>query len=161
MKIRRIFLAVLIAAVMSSPLTLMGANPVLAGNQNGNRLEGTWVVTVAATAPNFPPSFIALETYSRGGGMVTSNNLPVPVLPKLGQGSWEKDGNQYAVVIQFFTFDENGAPNGSIRVTHTLNLQGKDAYSGVGEAEFRDVNGGTLFTLPFTSEGQRLTEETP
>ncbi|HXG67395.1 MAG TPA: hypothetical protein VNO70_19985, partial [Blastocatellia bacterium] len=143
-----------------STLTVIGALTLLiaAGSvrpglakSGGGQLEGTWAVTVSfdSPPPGFPDAFTALETYSRGGGLITSNNLPVPVVPKVGQGAWEKNGNQYSVAILFFTFDENGVHNGSIHVRHRITLEGKDAYSGEGEAEFRDVNGNPLFTLPF------------
>ncbi len=42
-------------------------------------LEGTWWVNVnfASPPPGFGPNFTALETYGRGGGLVTSNNFPL------------------------------------------------------------------------------------
>ena len=127
--------------------------------RGSNALEGTWVVTVnlASPPPGFGPSFTALETYNHGGGMVTSNNLP-PV-PRPGQGAWEKRGNQFAVVIQFFLFDQNGWPAGSVKVRHTITLKGSDEYTGAGLAKFFDLNGNLLTSVPFTTQGRRLAPE--
>src|SRR5688572_12249404 len=119
-----------LALGITALLTLVSINavaapPAVAASTNA-QLEGTWVVTVDLITPPpcLPEEFPALETYCRGGGMITSNNM----LQGPGQGSWEKNGNQYAVTILFFTHDAAGAPNGSIRVTHTVNASSRDAY---------------------------------
>lgn len=171
-----ICLAVVMAGALAFPATAGGSFPgARAGKKQitpqeprgaglldvlrrgANALEGTWVVTVnlAAPPPGFGPTFTALETYSRGGGLVTTNNLP-PV-PRPGQGAWERNGNQFAVAIQFFLFDQNGAPAGSVRVTHNITLQGSDEYSGAGEARFFALDGSLLTSVAFTTEGRRLT----
>jgi hypothetical protein len=142
------------AFAMLFVMMIIAAHTMAKSDSGGSRIEGTWVVTVSLSAPGFPSSFTALETYSRGGGLVTSNNLP-PV-PRPGQGVWEKKGNQYAVTILFFLFDQNGAPSGGVKVRHSITPDGKDRYTGVGEAEFSDLDGNLLFTVPFTTEAQRL-----
>jgi hypothetical protein len=122
-----------------------------------NALEGTWIVTVnlVAPPPGFSSSFTALETYSRGGGLVTSNNLP-PV-PRPGQGAWKRNGNRFEVIVRFFLFDQNGAPAGSVIVEHEISLEGKNEYAGAGNARFLDPNGNLLTEVAFTTQGERVT----
>lgn len=118
------------------------------------QLEGTWVVTVDLhnPPPFLPETFSALETYSRGGGLVTGNDMQQGP----GQGSWEKDGDEYAVSILFFVRDADNATTGSIRVRHRVTLDGADSYTGTGEADLFDAAGVPLGTVPFTTIGQRL-----
>jgi hypothetical protein len=131
-----------------------------AGDEGGvpvGELEGTWNVTVSLIGPppGFGSSFTALETYARGGGLVTTNNLPPVARP--GLGSWARRGRSFAVSIQFFLFDASGSPAGLIRVRHRINLDRDDEYFGEGLAQFFDAHENVLLTVPFTSHGRRLT----
>lgn len=126
---------------------------------SGPPLEGTWEVNVDLINPPpfLPEEFTALETYTRGGGMITSND--VPFLAKMGQGAWEKRGDQHCVKIKFFTFDPGGFPSGTITVTHTLTLSGKDEYTGQGRAVLCAPDGTTCATAHFDTAGRRLITE--
>jgi hypothetical protein len=123
--------------------------------------EGTWKVrvTVEDAPPGFPVPFDALETYSRGGGIVTSNNNPL--VPRPGQGAWRKIGNDdYAASIIFFFFGPAGTPIGTVEVTHRFRING-DHYGGSGEANFKDLDGGPLFpehpgAFTFITRAQRI-----
>ncbi len=126
----------------------------MATNTNDAQIEGTWEVTVNLNDPNLPPSFAALETYTHAGGFITSNNMPF--LTRVGQGGWEKTGQQYLVKIKFFRFDPNGLPAGTIAVTHSISLDNKDEYSGTGTAVFCELDGVTCQSVGFTSAGRRL-----
>jgi hypothetical protein len=150
MKIRTLIFALIAIFAASSFASAQGA-------PNTGSLEGTWEVTVVVTAPGFPPFFTALETYGRGGGLITSNNLP-PV-PRPGHGVWTRIGKNYSATIRFFTFDQNGQQNGSIKVRHTVELQGRDYYEGHGEAQFYDAGGNPTGTFNFVTFGQRLAPE--
>jgi hypothetical protein len=125
-------------------------------NSNGQKIEGSWAVEVFLNNPPpfLPASFTALETYSRGGGIVTSNNMAAG--PRLGQGAWDKGGRQFDVGILFFILDQNGAQTGTIKVSHTVTLDGRDAYSGEGVAEIYDTAGNLLASVSFISEGRRI-----
>ena len=124
--------------------------------------EGTWVVRVRVNdaPPGFPVPFDALETYSRGGGIVTSNNNPL--IPRPGQGAWAKTGSdEYTASIIFFFFDPIGAPIGTVEVTHRFTIQ-DNSYSGTGEARFKNLNGDPLFPehpgpFTFTTRAERVT----
>ena len=150
MNCKRSLLALVITALLLSPVEAMAANG------NSHQIEGTWEVTVNLTDPNLPPFFEALETYTRGGGMITSNNMPF--LTRAGQGAWEKAGNNYNVRIKFFKFGADGLPSGTITVTHTITLNGDDEYSGRGTAVFRELDGSS-FSVEFDTEGRRLSSE--
>jgi hypothetical protein len=147
---KKIGITVLVTLLSLSAFAAPTGNNAPAGN-----LEGTWVVTVNLISPPpfLPSQFTATETYSRGGGMVTSNNM----LQGPGQGAWEKDGDGYAVSILFFTHDPSGAPNGSIKVMHTISGADGDSYSGSGTARIYDPSGNLLAAVQFTSTGSRMT----
>lgn len=147
MNCKRTLLALVITVFLLSPVQAMSAT-------GENRIEGTWVVRVNLNEANLPPFFTALETYGTGGTFITSNNLPF--LTKVGQGTWEKQGQQYAVSIVFFKFDENGLPTGTIKVRHTLTLNGKNEYFGSGTALFCEADGTTCQSVAFDTEGRRL-----
>lgn len=147
---KRTVLTLLITALLISPADAFG-RPA-----QGHTIEGTWEVTVDLRDHTLPPFFEALETYGRGGGLITSNNMPF--LTRLGQGSWERIGNGYFVKIKFFKFDPSGVPSGSITVTHTITLTSNDRYVGFGTAVFRELDGSTL-SVQFVTEGRRLSPE--
>lgn len=140
---------------MAVLLTTIATAQPSAAVERAPQLEGTWVVTVDLhnPPPFLPETFTALETYSRGGGLVTGNDMQQGP----GQGSWERNGDQYVVAILFFTRDPENVTNGSIRVRHRVGLDGSGAYSGAGEADLFDSSGNLVMTVPFTSSGQRLT----
>ena len=147
MSFKRSLIVLAIAAILLSGVTVMGIN-------DDPQIEGTWETTVNLNDPNLPPSFLALETYNRDGGLITSNNMPF--LTRVGQGAWEKSGQQYSVKIKFYRFDPNGLPAGTINVTHAISLDTRDEYSGVGTAQFCEPDGVTCQSFGFTSEGRRL-----
>ncbi len=143
--------------------SLMFVSPANAFTGSTNP-EGTWLVEVRVSdaPPGFPVPFTALETYSRSGGIVTSNNNPL--IPRPGQGAWTKSGSDgYTASIIFFFFDPIGTPIGTVEVTHRFTIEG-DVYTGTGEAQFKNLNGESLFPehpQPFTfaSRGRRVTAE--
>jgi hypothetical protein len=160
MSIKRNVFSIAVLLAIFSLLMMGGSDSALAGGAKSSRLEGTWVVTVNLVnpPPGFPSSFTALETYSSGGGLVTSNNLPPA--PRPGQGQWSKgSGQQYSVAIRFFLFDQAGAPAGSINVTHGIDILSKDEYAGIGRADFFGLAGNLFASVPFTTQGQRLQVE--
>jgi hypothetical protein len=147
MNFKRSLVVVVIAAILLSGVKAMGIS-------DDPQLEGTWETTVNLNDPNLPPSFLALETYNHDGGMITSNNMPF--LTRVGQGTWEKNGQHYSVKIKFYRFDPNGLPAGTINVTHAISLDSKSEYSGSGTAEFCEPDGETCQSAGFTSSGRRL-----
>jgi hypothetical protein len=145
----RTLLGLVITALLLGPFQAVGAVA------QSHTIEGSWEVTVNLNDQNLPPFFDALETYSRGGGLITSNNMPF--LTRVGQGAWERSGNKYIVKIKFFKFDTSGLPTGTIAVNHIITLKG-DEYTGIGTAVFRELDGSSI-SVDFDSEGRRLTAE--
>lgn len=154
---KRTLLALVITALLLTPLQALGADG------QGRTIEGTWEVTVnlhvpdSTSIPNLPSSFESLETYGRGGGLITSNNMPF--LTRVGQGAWDKIGNQYFVKIKFFTFDPSGLPLGKIIVTHTVVLSGDDLYTGIGTANLCGPSETDCVKVDFDTVGRRLRAE--
>jgi hypothetical protein len=154
---KRFSSALVLVAILA--LLVTSARFAKAQDSSGQKIEGSWVATVFLNNPPpfLPSSFTALETYSRGGGIVTSNNLAAG--PRIGQGAWDKEGRQFDVGILFLILDQNGAQTGTIKVRHSVTLNGKDEYSGEGVAEIRDTAENLLATVSFTSEGRRIKPE--
>lgn len=157
MNCKRTLVALLITALLITPMNAMGAGG------EGRTIEGTWEVTVnlhvpdSSPIPNLPSSFEALETYGRGGGLITSNNMAF--LTRVGQGTWDKTANQYFVKIKFFTFDPSGSSLGKIIVTHTVVLSGDDLYTGTGTANLCGPSETDCVKVDFDSVGRRLRAE--
>jgi hypothetical protein len=135
---------------------LLLAAPAHADRCAAPQIEGTWVVevTLDGPPPGFPDSFTALETYSRGCGLTTTNDLAAA--PRGGQGEWLQDGGRrFHTVIQFLTADDAG-PTGAIVVHHSVLVSGGGRYAGEGEAEFLDAAGNSLGVAAFTTTAVRL-----
>jgi hypothetical protein len=135
---------------------LLLAAPARAERCAAPQIEGTWIVevTLDGPPPGFPTSFTALESYSRGCAMTTTNNLPPAA--RGGQGEWVQDGGRrFHTVIQFLTADDAG-PTGAIVVTHSLLLGSGGKYTGEGDAELFDTAGNSLGVIPFSSSAVRL-----
>ncbi len=138
----------ILAALLGVAVTAFAADDI--------PLLGTWSVTITPTSPpqGFPPSFLALETYSAGGGMVTSNGLPS--VPRPGQGVWAKDGSSYRVSITFQGVDLGMPAAGVAVIDHAFTVSANERYTGAGVARFYDSAGNLLFAINFTSEGRRM-----
>lgn len=149
---------ILAAMAIVTSLTFASPSNAFTGSTSP---EGTWLVEVRVNdaPPGFPVPFAALETYSRGGGIVTSNNNPL--IPRPGQGAWTKsNSDEYAASIIFFFFDPIGTPIGTVEVTHRFTIE-SDVYRGTGEAQFRNLLGDPLFPehpqpFTFTSHARRV-----
>ncbi len=152
MKTRISTLTLLVAATLLATPALLVAGTAA---HPASGIEGSWIVAVTLDEPppGFPPSFTALETYSRGGGMVTSNDTLLVGRP--GQGAFQRRGDHVQVTITFLLVDPEVGPVGSIVADHTLEVNG-DTYTGAGQANILDADGNLLVTATFTSQGARL-----
>jgi hypothetical protein len=128
------------------------------GSSAGTAIEGTWIVDVD-TGFDLRPigQFLALETYSRGGGFVTTNNISRAHGVDVGQGAFRRVGpNRFQVSILFFTFNPDGTRSGSIEISHTVRLTSASTYVGQGDATIRDVNGAVVLSGAFATSGRKM-----
>lgn len=146
---------VIVTSVLLAPAPRANAAPSAAST-----LEGTWIVDVNVD-PSLPiGTFVALETYSRGGGLVTSNDLHRAKGIDVGQGAWNRIGaHAYRASILFFVFEADGVPSGSIEVSHTVQVTAADSYVGEGNATLRATDGSVIASGRFTSFGRKMESE--
>ncbi len=163
----------LLSAVMLFGLLLW---PVRSpADQGGQRIEGSWNITV--TAVNLPddPTFTSLLTVIPGGTVVESRRLYVPLGPlgpmleTPGHGAWVKTGDHTYRIV--FTFLLQGAPNhpdpalaGSSLGTDNISMHVQldhsgDRFAGEFESEIRDPEGNVVFTFSGPVEAARISAE--
>lgn len=149
-------LLVLTIALVSSLIPVTTA-PATAAPLVTSALEGTWVVDVSVD-PALPiGDFVALETYSRSGGLVTTNNIARAAGIDVGQGAWERiAAHTYRASILFFVFAPDGSRAGAIEVSHTIKLTTRQTYVGEGLATLRGPGGAVVASATFTSSGRKM-----
>jgi hypothetical protein len=153
----------LIAALASgfAVVAVAGAAIAMAGpgsNDSGNRLAGTWTVTINRPAP-LPP-VTSLQVYTGAGSMVESGNDSASRSPQYG--SWQRvAGREYAATGVFFRFDpQTGAFVGKQKITRTIELsEDGQSFTFHGLATIYAANGNVLATVPVSGSGQRLEVE--
>jgi hypothetical protein len=127
----------------------------------GQRLEGSWVVTVTPVVPPGvpqPPSFRAYTSFARGGASVGSDRTRPFASPQ--HGTWAHiRGDEFAGTAIQDLFDVMGNFQGTLTVRVKSTLIGKDEFVGVANAESRDAAGNLIFSRCATVRGQRITIE--
>jgi len=123
----------------------------------GQRLEGSWVVTVTPVVPPGvpqPPSFRGYATLARGGAFIGSDrNRP----SGKQHGTWAHiEGNEFAYTFVEDLFDGVGAFAGTLTIRVKLTLIGKDEFVGVSNGESRDAAGNLVFNRCGTIRAQRI-----
>ncbi len=145
------------------------ASPTAAFAKNaaeGQGPEGSWLVTVTdISASGLPPSILALETYSAGGGYVETDQLSFmpSSLATPAHGSWKRTGERtFLLTYLTLNYDTKGTPQGTskVRQVATLNETG-DAYSGSGNFDIYDVHGNVISSGTFTVQAKRIRVEAP
>ena len=101
---------------------------------NGQKIEGTWLVTVTRInpPPNLPPTFSSLMTFHPGGGiMETSGTGRTNRGPALG--TWLRTGDrQFTSTFYFFRFDPGERFAGVTKVIRNFKLSEQlDTFAGV------------------------------
>ena len=141
-KAKGVLLASFIAGALAFPF-LMSAQRAHAQNEQNEQNEhspdllGSWIVQVAldpnTVPPGTPPTFMALYTFSPGGGYMQSNTGPGAGGPP-GQGNWVRAGNHKIAATQLrFGFDAAHHFTGvnKIREEFTLDQQGDELTGNV------------------------------
>jgi hypothetical protein len=124
----------------------------------GQRLEGSWVVTVTPVVPPGvpqPPSFRAYASFARGGASVGSGRTTPLGSPQ--HGTWEHiRGDEFASTAIQDLFDVMGNFQGTLTVRVKSTLIGKDEFVGVSNGETRDAAGNLISSRCATVRGQRI-----
>ena len=126
----------------------------------GQRLEGSWVVTVSPVVPPGvpqPPAIRAYSTLARGGACIGSDRNR---LAGIQHGTWAHiEGNEFAWTFLNDVFDGAGGFFGTHTVRARVTLIGKDEFVGVSNGETRDAAGNLTSNRCATVRGQRITVE--
>lgn len=163
---RRVIATLAVAAVVI--VVAAGAATAPAGTASnrhaaGNRLAGTWIVTVERAAP-LPP-FTVHQVYTNHGSFIGFGSDAFARSPEMG--SWERvEGRLYASSGSFFRFNlQTGALLGSVRINRTLRLSDDgQSFTAIGRVQILDLAGNvvTSFLAPATGERmqvERIAEE--
>ena len=122
----------------------------------GQRLEGSWVITITPVVPPGvpqPPSFGAYATLARGGAFTGAGRTP----SSKQFGTWaHSEGNEFAWTFIEDLFDGAGAVVGTRTVRVKLTLIGKDEFVGVSNGETFDTAGKSTSNLCGTIRGRRI-----
>ena len=102
------------------------ATTAYAAKADDEKLVGTWVCDVSGE-----PAFQALHTFHADGTFNETSSLLGQGQEGPAQGVWKRDGKQYQLTFQLFTFDpETGESTGMIRVRVTLKVDKPDHIQG-------------------------------
>ncbi len=123
----------------------------------GQQLNGTWMTTVQLSdaPPGVESTFLALDTFLPGGGLLVSSSVDNPNLRSLAHGTWVRLGNrQFSSTFAWFRFDPTGRFVGTQRVRRTMNL-GADlkSFHSTDVIEIVSPTGAVLATIHGTEEG--------
>lgn len=128
------------------------------GENAGNKLAGTWKVTVNRPAP-LPP-LTSLQVYTGEGSMVESGSESVSRSPQYA--SWERVWRrEYVATGVFFRFDrQTGAFLGEQKINRTIELaRDGQSFTFRGRGTAYDANGNVVASFPVSGSGQRLQVE--
>ena len=126
------------------------------GDDSGNQLAGTWVVTVNRPAP--APPVISLQAYTVGGSVIESGN-DGSASRSPSYGVWDRIGGRlYAASARFFRFDpQTGAYLGLMKLQRTIELsEDGQTWSATARATAYDLNGNVVFSFPVTATAERM-----
>lgn len=147
--------------------SLMTASAQTTHNTSGQRLEGSWVVTVNRDpTPGAPPPtpIPALASYSRDGLLIFSSpTAPPPIPPIAGatpsaaHGEWVRIGDRQFAVTFILLYVNAGKFVASLKVRGIANLNDTlDTFTGPYQAEYRDANGNVFLTGTGNVQGSRI-----
>jgi hypothetical protein len=120
MRLRTLLIAALVAALAIPAATAARTSK---GHDHGAGkrgaaagVVGTWDVTVT---PDGGPTFPALLTFHRGGGLTETESDA----PGTGLGAWRRTGGKtFAIAFKTFAFTPAGAPQGWVVVRSVVTL---------------------------------------
>jgi hypothetical protein len=127
---------------------------------SGNRLAGTWIVTVERAAP-LPP-FTVHQVYTKDGSFIGfgSDNNGAARSPEMG--SWERvEGRLYASSGAFFRYDpQTRAHVGSTQIDRTLRLsEDGQSFTVIGRVRVLNLEGNVVASFLAPGTGERMLVE--
>ncbi len=152
--------AIAVATAAGGTLTPAGKKPIKGSSAAGQRLEGTWMsnVTLQNPPPGIDASFLALNTFGRGGDVVVSSSQRNPTQRSVSQGEWKRTGNRrFDCTFTWFRFDAAGQFIGTQRVRRTMTLAPSlTTFTSIDVVEVIAPNGAVVATLNATETATRL-----
>lgn len=145
MNTKRMFVTLLMAVVMASQITVVGAQSRSGFGLQANRLEGSWDVTLTFSDGSTVKSILTVMAGGRSdneGSVIHSAELsftpPNPTLPE--QGSWRRTGpREFVASYRGFSYTEELQPFGKIGFRHAITLS-EDGEEFTGQATFEVIN---------------------
>ena len=147
-----------IVAVLASLLAVQSAPPT--ASNDGQHLEGSWVVNAVANLPVIPPPHLtALLTFTADGSAVGTPALAFVV--SNAHGVWQRLGNRtFAVTLVYLRRDSAGEFIGTSKVRSTLTLDESSAHAaGRYEISVLDPGGNQVGGFGGTFELTRIQSE--
>ena len=149
MRLRVFIVAALVALAVPAATTARPFKDQHRGHGHGAGILGTWSVQVT---PAGEPSFPALITFTRGGGVIETESDN----PGTGQGSWTRVGHgRFAFAFQTFIFSSTGDPAGHVLVRAVVTLS-HGTLSGPFEFDVSDAAGHTVQSGSGTATATRF-----
>jgi hypothetical protein len=144
-----VLFAVMVSGALSAPV-----------KDRPSQLAGTWLstVTLATPPPGVDASFLALDTFSRGGAVLVSSNQVNPGSRSLAHGEWTRIGNRrFASTFTWFRFDPTGKPIGTQRVQRTMVLSADgDSFESTDTVQVLAPDGTVLASTQATETARRI-----
>lgn len=145
------------AAATAAAIVAIAAGSASANDDgnHGNRLAGTWTVTVNRPAPL--PALTSLQVYTSDGSVIEAANDSAA--RSAAYGSWERvEGRLYASSYSFFRFDpQTGASIGTLKVDRNLRLADDGrTFTAASVATAYDNAGNVVFTFKVRSTAERV-----
>lgn len=125
----------------------------------GTSPTGTWIQTIALQGQQ---PFKGLVTFNADGTVTdtTQSDTVPPDTASPGHGVWQPSApNAFRIKVDkfLFLFGSPGTPDGMNVSTGTVRLQDENNFKASGLVEVYSTSGQEVLTIPFTSEGQRVT----
>ena len=149
-----------ITVVVAVALAVVSGALSAPGKPQPTQLTGTWLstVTLVTPPPGVEPTFLALNTFTAGGGLLVSSNQSNPSLRSLAHGEWTQTGKRrFTSTFAWFRFDASGKPIGTQRVQRTMTLsQNGDSFQSTDTVQVIAPDGTVLASLQATETAHRI-----
>ena len=162
---KRIFVAVSGTSLSILAIVLLLQVWVSAQAESGQRIVGSWDVTVTprdcTTGDPIPflPAFNAQQTYNLGGTMLANDpGIPGPPIIRVGgHGIWTQTKRGYSVAFRVFKFNPDGSSAGKDVVRDSVQMgPSGDTYTSTGTVDVYDPAGNIVLTGCATTSATRF-----